>query len=165
MINESAILSITRPEARLWTYYKIKALAALFGFPAVLVVLYFRFTTMRYRFDDEGISMSWGIIFHHETVVNYSRIQDIHLRSNVIERWLGLARVEVQTASAGSGAEMTLEGMANPEEIRDFLYSKMRGAKVNREKEAEVNSPLAETLLATAAELRAIRELIAERPR
>jgi|GEM_PF-1929773 len=41
----------------------------------------------------------------------------------------------------------------------------MRGAKVNREKEAEVNSPLAETLLATAAELRAIRELIAERPR
>jgi len=115
MINESAILSITRPEARLWTYYKIKALAALVGFPAVLVVLYFRFTTMRYRFDDEGISMSWGIIFHHETVVNYSRIQDIHLRSNVIERWLGLARVEVQTASAGSGAEMTLEGMANPE--------------------------------------------------
>lgn len=158
MVNEAAILSITRPNDQLWTYYKFKALAALFGFPVVLIVLYFRFHTMRYRFDNEGISMSWGIIFHHETVVNYSRIQDIHLRSNLIERWLGLARVEVQTASAGSGAEMTLEGMAHPEQIRDFLYSKMRGAK-----EPAAASPLAATLHSVAEELRAIRELVVER--
>jgi uncharacterized membrane protein YdbT with pleckstrin-like domain len=118
---------------------------------------------MRYRFDAEGISMSWGVIFHHETVVNYSRIQDIHLRSNLIERWLGLARVEVQTASAGSGAELTLEGMANPEEIRDFLYSKMRGAKIPQALEAPPASALAATMLSVAEELRAIRELVEAR--
>jgi uncharacterized membrane protein YdbT with pleckstrin-like domain len=165
MFDEAAILAITRPKDRLWTYYKIQSLGALFAFPVMLIVLYFRFHTMRYRFDNEGISMSWGIIFHYETVVNYSRIQDIHLRSNVIERWLGLARVEVQTASAGSGAEMTLEGMENPEEIRDFLYSKMRGAKEPHTgaKEAAPASPLVATLRSVAEELHSIRRLIADK--
>lgn len=163
MFDEAAILSITRPKAQLWTYYKLKSLAALFGFPVMLVLLHFRFQTMRYRFDNEGISMSWGIIFHHETVVNYARIQDIHLRSNVIERWLGLARVEVQTASAGSGAEMTLEGMQHPEQIRDFLYSKMRGAKDPHKSETEAATPIAATLLQVAEELKAIRKLAEER--
>lgn len=163
MLDEAAILSITRPKVQLWTYYKLKSLGALFGFPVMLVLLHFRFQTMRYRFDNEGISMSWGIIFHHETVVNYARIQDIHLRSNMIERWLGLARVEVQTASAGSGAEMTLEGMEHPEQIRDFLYSKMRGAKDPPKSETAAATPLASTLLQVAEELQAIRKLVEER--
>lgn len=167
MFDEKAILAITRPKDSLWTYYKFKALAGLFAFPFLLIYLYFRFHTMRYRFDDEGISMSWGVIFHHETVVNYSRIQDIHLRSNVVERWLGLARVEVQTASAGSGAEMTIEGLEDPEAIRDYLYSKMRGSRPSAMKEAPAGSgqhphALTATLTAVAQELLAIRKLIEE---
>jgi putative membrane protein len=162
--DETSILSITRPKDRLWTYYKIQSLTALLGFPVMLLYLYFRFHTMRYRFDHEGISMSWGVIFHHETVVNYSRIQDIHLRSNAIERWLGLARVEIQTASAGAGAELTLEGMEDPEQIRDFLYSKMRGAKEphSHPVSSSASSPLAASLASAAAELQAIRKLIEE---
>jgi uncharacterized membrane protein YdbT with pleckstrin-like domain len=163
MFNEAAILAITRPKDQLWTYYKLKSLAAFLGFPVMMVLLYFRFHTMRYRFDNEGISMSWGIIFHHETVVNYARIQDIHLRSNAVERWLGLARVEVQTASAGSGAELTLEGMEHPEQIRDFLYSKMRGAKDPSPSETTTANPLAATLLQVAEELQSIRKLVEER--
>jgi putative membrane protein len=84
---------------------------------------------MRYRFTTEGISMSWGILFRREIIVNYARIQDIHLRSNFVERWLGLAKVLVQTASGNSGAEMTLEGLREFEAIRDFLYERMRGVK------------------------------------
>lgn len=55
---------------------------------------------MRYRFTDEGISMSWGILFRRETIINYARIQDIHLRSNFVERWLGLTRVLVHPPAA-----------------------------------------------------------------
>jgi putative membrane protein len=57
---------------------------------------------MRYRFDTDGIHMRWGIVFRREVLLNYSRIQDIHLRSNLIERWLGLARIEIQTASGSA---------------------------------------------------------------
>ena len=84
---------------------------------------------MRYRFDDEGIHMKWGVIFRNEIMLNYSRIQDIHLQSNIVERWLGLARIVVQTASGSSNQEMTLEGIPNHDAMRDFLYSRMRGAR------------------------------------
>ncbi len=124
-----SIFDIERPHENLFKYYVLQALASLPAILVVLPVLFFRYHTMRYRFDEQGVSKSWGILFRHQIVLNYSRIQDVHLRSNVFERWLGLARVEVQTASGGGGTEMTIEGLQNYEEIRDFLYSRMRGAK------------------------------------
>jgi uncharacterized membrane protein YdbT with pleckstrin-like domain len=154
---DDSIFAITRPHEKLMTYYVLRAFPTLVAFPVVVLISYFHYHTMRYRFDEEGISMSWGIFFHHQTVLNYARIQDVHLRSNVIERWLGLARIEIQTASGSSDAEVTLEGLLEFEAVRDFLYSRMRGAK---EKHAD---PLAETLLEISAELKAIRELIEKR--
>jgi len=52
-----------------------------------MLLLYFRYHTMRYRFDAEGIHMRWGILMRHEVMLNYSRIQDIQLRSNVRANW------------------------------------------------------------------------------
>lgn len=122
------ITGITRPVDRLMTYYVLTALMTLPAFPVTLVVLYFRYHTMRYQFSEEGIRMSWGILFRHEVMLNYARIQDIHLRSNAVERALGLARIEIQTASGASSSVMTLEGLTDHEKMRDFLYSRMRGA-------------------------------------
>lgn len=115
--------------------------------------------------------MRWGILFRREIIVNYARIQDIHLHSNLVERWLGLARVMIQTASGSAAAEMTLEGFKNCDEIRDFLYSKMRGVKdqprgplTNGGATAESHAPeLAGILQEIAQELRAIRVSLAER--
>ena len=106
--------------------------------------------------------MRWGILFRRETLLNYARIQDIHLRSNLIERWLGLARIEIQTASGSASANMTLEGMDDPEGMRDFLYSRMRGAR--EEKAGGGADPVAAVLLEIAGEFREIRALV-ERPR
>jgi putative membrane protein len=98
--------------------------------------------------------MSWGVLFRHEIVLNYARIQDIHLRSNAIERWLGLARIEIQTASGSSSAEMVLEGIPDPAAMRDFLYDRMRGASTPT---ADPNASLAAILHEIAAEMRALR--------
>ena len=121
---------------------------------------------MRYQFTDEGISMRWGILFRREVIINYARIQDIHLRSNLVERWLGLARILVQTASGSSGAEMALEGIREFEDVRDFLYSKMRGVKdqpaAAQSNDATTDRELATTLREVAGELRAIRETLSQ---
>lgn len=129
MSDPPSILAIERPEKALWTYYILSCLIIPPLFPILILPAYFRYHTMRYRFTDEGISMRWGILFRREIILNYARIQDIHLRSNIVERWLGLARILVQTASGSASAEMTLEGLRNFEEVRDFLYSRMRGVK------------------------------------
>jgi hypothetical protein len=110
-------------------YYFLTALVVPPAFPVLILVLYFRYHTMRYRFDAEGVSMRWGILFRREVLLNYGRIQDIQIRANLVERWLGIARIEIQTAAGNSGAEMTLEGFVNFEEVRDYLYEKMRGSK------------------------------------
>lgn len=160
------IAAIERPRESLFTYYILQAIAATAGFPFVFPYLYFRYHTMRYRFDTDGIHMTWGIIFRREVLLNYSRIQDIHLRSNLIERWLGLARIEIQTASGSASMNMTLEGMEDPEGMRDFLYSRMRGSRENKneEKTGVTTESVAAVLLEIAGELRAIRALV-ESPR
>jgi putative membrane protein len=127
--HEAAILAIERPHPSLWTYYLLNCLIIPPLFPFLVLPMYFRYHTLRYKFTAEGISMSWGILFRRQIIIQYARIQDIHLRSNLVERWLGLARVLIQTASGSSGAEMTLEGLKEFEAVRDFLYSRMRGVK------------------------------------
>jgi putative membrane protein len=167
------IQAIERPHKSLFTYYLISCLA----FPPLLVIagpyLYFRYHTMRYKFTDDGISMSWGILFRREIIVNYARIQDIHLKSNVVERWLGLARILVQTASGSGSAEMTIEGLKEFEALRDFLYSRMRGVKDHHAATpaapavaalpAAGSDELAAALRETAAELRAVRLALEQR--
>ena len=75
--------------------------------------------------------MKVGLLFRREINLIYARIQDIHLRSGVIQRWFGLANVEIQTASGSTGAELVIEGFKEYEAIRDFLYSRMRGYKAS----------------------------------
>ncbi|MFN0105923.1 MAG: PH domain-containing protein [Bryobacteraceae bacterium] len=157
------IAGITRPIDRLMTYYVLAAVASLVAFPVTMPILYFRYHTMRYQFSDEGIRMSWGILFRHQVVLNYARIQDIHLRSNAVERVLGLARIEIQTASGASSSVMTLEGLTDPEKMRDFLYSRMRGATDSRQGTAP-EAGLAGVLREVAQELRAVRLALEKRP-
>jgi putative membrane protein len=118
-----------QPDGSLLTYYVLVSLLTGPAFPFICLYYYFRYQTLRYEFDDEGVTMRWGILFRREISLTYARIQDIHLTSNVVERWLGLARVQVQTASGNAGAEMTIEGLKDFETIRDELYSRMRGVK------------------------------------
>jgi putative membrane protein len=101
----------------------------------------------------------------HEIMLNYSRIQDIQLRSNVVERSLGLARIEIQTASGSSGSEMTLEGITDHTAMRDFLYSRMRGARNQHREDPAAGraDSLVEVLTQVAGELRAIRQVLERR--
>jgi putative membrane protein len=128
-LDEQAILAIERPHRSLWNYYLLCCCVIPPLFPILVLPHWFRYHTLRYKFTAEGISMSWGILFRREIILNYARIQDIHLRSNIVERWFGLARVLVQTASGSSSAEMVIEGVKEFDTVRDFLYSKMRGVK------------------------------------
>jgi putative membrane protein len=166
---QSRIFAIKRPSPELMKYYVVSSF--LFGpvFFIPLIYFYFRYQTMQYSFDEEGISMKWGILFRREIMLTYARIQDIHLTSNIIERWLRLARIQIQTASASASAEMTIEGLHEFELVRDFLYTKMRGVRQGGHTSTHTMTPaapsneLAAALREVAAELRAVRETLERR--
>lgn len=158
-----------RPHRNLLVYFALCSL--VFGpfFLFYLLPQTFRFRTLRYSFDDEGVTMRWGVLFRKEISLTYPRIQDIHLTSNLVERWLGLARVQVQTAAGSSKAEMTVEGLRDFEEIRDFLYSRMQGAKAEPEEDhgpapAASEDAVTAALLEAAGELRALRRVLERAP-
>src|SRR5881394_1589947 len=147
------IRALERPHPALWTYYVIISFFTGPGIIASLPYLFFRYHTLRYRFDDEGIHMKVGILFRREINLTYARIQDIHLRSGILQRWLGLANVQIQTASGSAGPELVIEGFKEYEAIRDFLYTRMRGyqshpsrstdpaSRISSSAASETNSP------------------------
>jgi uncharacterized membrane protein YdbT with pleckstrin-like domain len=152
-----SILSLERPHPALWKYYVIVAVLSGPGIFITLPYLFFRYHTLRYRFDDEGVHMKVGLLFRREVNLTYARIQDIHLRSGFIQRWLGLANVEIQTASGSSNAEVVIEGFKEFEAIRDFLYTRMRGYQGRKAAPPQTTSPDGELLTV----LHAIRDELA----
>ena len=160
------VRGIQRPHSKLLRYYVLISL--LFGplFPFIFVPRYFRYLSLRYDFGDDGISMRWGVLFRREVHLTYPRIQDIHLRSNVIERWLGLGRLLIQTASGSSKAEMTIEGVLEFEALRDFIYERMRDAGEAGKADTMPSvangkaQDLAAVLQSVAGEMREIRALL-----
>ena len=172
--SEQHIFSLERPDPSLWRLYLIRA--ALSG-PFIVVMLplfFFRYRTLRYRFDEEGIHMRVGVLFRREVNLTYARIQDIHLQSGMIQRWLGLADIQIQTASGSASAELVIEGFKEFEAIRDFLYTRMRGAKSGGVAAQGVAEPSPRAgpgadaeavtlLLSIRDELRRTRELLEQR--
>lgn len=159
--------AIVRPDPALMTYYIIISLLAFPGIFVVLPLTYFRYRTLRYRFDDEGVSMSWGVLFQKQIYLTYRRIQDIHVSRNFIQRWLGLATVAVQTAAGSAGPEMSIEGVLEADALRDYLYQKMRGAKGLDDHAGAASTPGSATAPAdeALALLRDIRDALAARGR
>lgn len=162
-----AVQDVRRPHPKLLQYWFLTSLLLGPLFPVLLLPRWFKYRTLRYDFGDDGISMRWGVLFRREIHLTYPRIQDIHLRSNLVERWLGLGRLLIQTASGSAHAEMTIEGVLEFEELRDFIYDQMReagGGGPGRSETSPQDTPeLAAVLQQVAGELREIRALLERR--
>lgn len=127
--DDAALRAITRPHRNLLVQYTLRSLAGLVFAPLVWIPHYFKYHTLRYTIGDEGISASWGILFRREVHLAYKRIQDIHVKRSLVERYLGIGTVELQTAAGSATAELALEGMEQFEALREFFYRRMRGVE------------------------------------
>ncbi len=168
------VYAITRPDRKLLTQYLLRALLTGPGFPFVFVPSFFKYENLKYRFDGEVITMGWGLLWRREIFLTYARIQDIHLSRGIIERWLGLATINIQTAAGSSSSEMSIVGLGVFEQVRDFLYLRMRGARFGEDGEdaepeattgppAETGDTAAALLTEIRDELRAVRERLGTR--
>ncbi|HEY3664070.1 MAG TPA: PH domain-containing protein [Chthoniobacterales bacterium] len=170
--ESKTIFALSAPDPALWTLYIIRALLTGPGLVFLLPYLYFRYHTLRYTFDEEGIHMRVGILFRREVNLTYARIQDIHLRSGLLQRWLGLADIQIQTASGSADAELVIEGFKEYEAIRDFLYTRMRGYHAPAKERAteapasagDPNAEIVSLLLNIRDELRQTREALGKIP-
>ena len=172
-VPASRVQAITRPDPQLWKLYLIYSVLANVAFPVAVLPYYFYYRTLRFRFDDEGVAVSHGLFWRSETYLTYARIQDIHVTRNIFERWLGIGTVKIQTASGSAAATESIPGLIAYEDVRNFLYARMRGHRGaapvvdartgdgDRGALASGTEALAvEALVGIREELRAVRELV-----
>jgi uncharacterized protein len=140
-----------RPSARMWSARQVSlaltalpfSLAALVpswifgaataGVPAiagVAVVLAIAWTVLRGRYRSWGyleraddLVVRHGLLFRQVTVVPYGRMQFIDVSAGPIDRFFGLATVQLHTAAAASDARIPGLAQAEADRLRDHLAS------------------------------------------
>lgn len=119
----------------LWQGSELLALAIF------LATLLFTFLEQRWNYElrwyivtDRGLRIRSGIWSTHELTTTFANIQEIRVGSGPLQKFLGLADVEVHSAGGGSsgphgsegGHVARFEGLDNANEIRDYLADCLR---------------------------------------
>lgn len=158
----------------------------LFAWTAFLFEVLLGWTIVRldyelrwYMLSDRAIRIREGIVTMREKTIALANVQNLAVRQGPLQRWLGIADVEVKTA--GGGAKATdphnkkgggepmhvayFRGVDNAEEIRDLVREGVRmqrntglGDPDEHEHDHDAQSAIAELL----AEARALRSVIGE---
>lgn len=78
----------------------------------------------RYRMDPDGLAIHSGLLFRHQRLVPYERIQNIDAVQNVVHRALGVVDVRLETAGGHEPeAHLSVVSLAAFEELRDRVQT------------------------------------------
>ncbi len=105
----------------------VPTLAAIL-FIAAWIPLYYR--SVVYQLTDSEISWKRGVWFRQTGIVPYTRITNIDILQGPIMRALGVSALRIQTAgySGQAVAELRLQGIEDPETLRELILGHVRGA-------------------------------------
>jgi uncharacterized protein len=85
--------------------------------------------SIRYRFTALEIIWERGVWFRRSGSVPYRRITAVTITRGPVYRFLGISRLTVQTdgnADTASPADLKIDGIAEPELLRDFIMMRMQ---------------------------------------
>ena len=121
------------------TIWLALAAGAVGGFVASIPMTYFlqrlNYEMRWYIVTDRSLRIRSGVVRLREMTMTFANIQGIRVNANPVERLLGLANVEVQSAGGGSsqarqtpplGHLARFEGVDNAAVIRDLIVERLR---------------------------------------
>jgi uncharacterized membrane protein YdbT with pleckstrin-like domain len=125
-------------------------IALIFEVTVGWVLVRLDFELRWYMLSDRAIRIREGITTVREKTIALANIQNIAIKQGPLQRWLGIADVEVNTAGGGGGATEIekknakteplhvayFRGVDNAEEIRDLLREGVR-----RQRDAGLGDP------------------------
>ncbi|CAL9484654.1 hypothetical protein SUDANB126_03115 [Streptomyces sp. enrichment culture] len=85
------------------------------------VLLERNWRSWRYAERADDLLISRGVLWRQETVVPYGRMQLVEVASGPVERYFGLASVQLHTAAAATDATIPGLDPAEAERLRDRL--------------------------------------------
>jgi Bacterial PH domain len=151
-----------------------------FQFFFSLVVLHLDYRLRWYIITDRSLRIREGVLRVRELTVSFANIQNVSVRQGPLQRWLGIADVEVRTAGGGGGgsghaAKSKRQGsdlhralfraIDNAPEIRDRILRDVRRLRATEAEDASAAETPPPDLLAPARDLadaaRALRVAVA----
>jgi membrane protein YdbS with pleckstrin-like domain len=99
---------------------------ALVAFVTWWIPAFYR--TAAYRFTDDELEYRRGVFFRQKTTIPYNRITNVSAYQGPVQRLVDAGSVGVHTAGYGGqmGAELTIGGVTDYEEIKEQVLSKVR---------------------------------------
>jgi membrane protein YdbS with pleckstrin-like domain len=141
-------------------------LAVAFAFLTWWIPAFYR--SADYRLTDDELEYRRGVFFQQKTTVPYNRITNVNAAQGPLQRFVGAGSVGIHTAGFGgqTGAELTIDGVEDYEEIKDQILAKVRRREPQAtESEDALERQTTSTNVesdsqALLAELRTIRQLL-----
>jgi membrane protein YdbS with pleckstrin-like domain len=105
------------------------------------VAIHLRYDTTWYVMTSRSLRIRRGIWTIHETTITFENVQNLAVHQGPVERFFGIGNVLVQTAGGGGqtthegqaaslgGHRGLIEGVADPQSIRDLILPRLRQAK------------------------------------
>jgi membrane protein YdbS with pleckstrin-like domain len=109
------------------TYQNLIWSVYAFSFVVVLFFSRLAFHKKAFAFRDHDVVFRYGIIATNTMIIPYNRVQHVALHEGLIERWFGLAKVEVFTAG-GTASDLEIPGIkkSQAEDIKQLLMGKIQ---------------------------------------
>ena len=128
----SAALTLVVPVAAAVAIAALTGLAGLWVLPGALVALAVwiavvvprQVRAMGYAERDDDLLIRKGVLFRSLVVVPYGRMQFVDVQAGPLDRWGGIARVQLHTASPGSDASIPGLVPAEADRLRDRLAAR-----------------------------------------
>ena len=95
----------------------------------VLLMFYTNLLYESYTFllTEDMILIEKGVIWKRKNAIPYSRVQNVNITHNPLERILGIATVHIHTAGMGMAyAEGKVSGIPFPDELSEIILRKVR---------------------------------------
>jgi membrane protein YdbS with pleckstrin-like domain len=154
-----------------WMIFIVLAvLDLIWWFPALLLAgAYYR--SLSYEVQTDEVIVKAGILTKSVKHVPYRTVTNLTAKRDILDRWLfDLGTLNIQTAgmSGTTGAEESLVGLPNVQEIYEIVVTELRRFRGGMsptiaEAEEEEGITSIEALRALLAEVRAIRETLEAR--
>ena len=133
-------------------------------FACIWAPLYYK--SVVYHLNDTEMTWKRGVFFRKTGIVPYNRITNVDIVQGPVMRLFGISHLKIETAGGGASknsAEIQLEGISDPEPLRQLIMDFVRGQKPAAAATGTEYKSQNADLQALLEEVAAIRRLLEER--
>jgi membrane protein YdbS with pleckstrin-like domain len=104
------------------------------------IAIHLRYDTTWYVMTERSIRIRRGIWIIHEMTITFENVQNVTVRQGPLQRYFGIAEVNIDTAGGGGGSGTgkhggagighrgVIEGIDNAPQIRDLILARVRSS-------------------------------------